>query len=203
MKAQQAQPSLRENLKKTITKHPKLSQYFNDDNFDIKIADSTRRAYNKFYGGGGSIEAWFPDDKGVKNYSHPSLGKYVIEVFDKNLVFNPDELKGYILRDVLHFLPEVDKNWRLMRDEFANNFLPEEKYFLQQKFLKEKPKAKDFNEWMDRVMIDGYIRGAFDEPSDFGKLYKKTYFEGGKPVEAYSPTQRKILQSMKDYLGYK
>lgn len=188
--------------KSYILNNPILKNLFNNNNFDISVANPERQKLNQQFGGGGSIEAWFPNDEGVSKFVNPNLGKYNIEIYNNDLLNNQDELNKTVFRDVLHYLPQLDSNWNKMRNEFAQNFSSKELDFLKNKFDKEKSDNETFGEWMDRTMIDGYIRGGFDENSDYGKLFNGTYKENGKTIEAYTPKQKEILKKMRDYIGF-
>ena len=178
-----------------ILDNPVMGKYLNGENFDIKFADENRQKLNQLFGGGGKLEAWYPDDEGVDEFKHPSLGKYTIEIYDKNIP--QEELGGYIFRDVLHFLPELDKTWSDYRKLYKNSFSKEENQRLRLRYIKSgQYKKSTFNDWMEMQMIDGYIRGGFDEPSEYGDIYKNN------DTIIYTPRQRKIIEKMKEYLNY-
>ena len=191
----------KEKLKSVVTNNPAMGKHLNKDNFDIVFADDKRRELNQKYGGGGGIEAWFPDDEGVGEYKNPNLGKYTIEIYDKELANNPNQAAGAVFRDALHFMAELDPKYQNLRKNFADNFLDTEKNFLQKKYKEENPKLS-FDDWMNRRMIEGYIRGGFGEQSQYGELFNKTYRENGISIEAYSPKQREVINQMKQYLAY-
>lgn len=188
--------------------YPALGNVYNANNTKISMGDVKRQALNKQYGGGGGIEHWFPDEPGQKQYPHPTPGKYNLEFFDPVLFKDTERMKNAVLLDMLHGM-KADPKFKALRDEFNKNWSPSELEFIKSKHKKEANPNESLAAWVDRTVLDGYLRGAFNPASNealagntdqYALLYRGLYKENGKTVEAYSPQQRAIIDRMKTYM---
>ena len=196
-----------------LNEKPALKKIYNQDNTRISLADEKRQELNKKYGGGGSLEHWFPDDEGAKEFPHPTLGKYHFEFYDPNLYNDTKMMKQAMYLDMLHGMKN-DPEWRKMRNEFNKNWKPEELKWLKQKHAKEAYKDESISNYFDRTIIDAYLRGGLNELSDeelnngkyndeYAKSFRGQLKEDGRTIDMYSPTQRKIISQMRKYLSKK
>lgn len=196
-----------------LAEYPALNKVYNTDNVRISMADANRQALNKKYGGGGVMETWFPDDEGMKEFQHPSLGKYNFEFFDQNLYKDTKSMKQSLFLDMLHGMKN-DDGWRKLRNEFNQNWDAKELEWLKQKYAKEANKGESLADYFDRTIIDRYLRGGLNPMTDaqlasgkytddYAKSFRGQFKENGNTVDFYSPTQRKIIAQMAQYLKTK
>ena len=190
-----------------IYNHPVMGQYFTPSNFRVMAADEKRKELNRQVSGGGGLEWWPPEETGPPGYPHPSGGGvYISEIFDDELRSNPEALKDAVYRDALHGLPGKDKYWKILREDFRNNFDPNILEFLKKRHAKQ-GEHDSFDSWMDRSMTDAFLRGAFGDEGQLGASFRgepEYEWKGqrGKSEQWYSPKQREILDKMRKYLGY-
>jgi len=197
-------------LDELFKEYPALSNVYNANNTKISMANVDRQMLNKQYGGGGSIEHWFPDNEGAAEFPHPSLGKYNLEFFDSNLFKNTKNMKAAVLLDMLHGMKN-DPNFKSLRDEFNNNWAPSEMDFIKQKYQTEGYKDEDLASYIDRTALDSYLRGGLSPHDDatlladpehqqYALMYRGLYKENDQPIDPYSPAQRAIIDKMKSYM---
>jgi len=180
-------------LLEILKENPAMGKVFTPDDTKVIFADEKRQQlaneYMKSQGATmGGLEYWPEDESGVGEYTHPSPGKRVIEIFSQALRENPEELKRAIYGDLMHGMAS-DPTWKSMRDEFKNNFTAEE----QQRIKKRQSWWEDAKGGNEMATTDAYIRGALNDPSA-----QKGQQESGGTM--YSPKQVQILQDMQDYL---
>lgn len=196
-----------------LTEYPALGKVYNTNNTRISMADANRQALNKKYGGGGGLEHWFPDDEGMKEFPHPSLGKYNLEFFDPNLFKDTPTMKTAAFLDMLHGM-KADKGYKALRDEFNQNWKPSELEWIKQKYAKEANQGESLASYVDRTVIDRYLRGGLNPMDDaslksgkyndeYAQLYRGQIKENGQTIDPYSATQRKLIKQMQDYLKSK
>jgi hypothetical protein len=196
-----------------VRDNPMLGSIYNQDNTVISLADKKRRELSKKYGGGGAIETWFPDDEGPAGFRNPNLGKFTFEVYDDNLYKDDEALKTSIFLDMIHGA-KSNQEFAKLRSEFNKNWNQGELDFIRNKYEKEANKGESFSEYMDRTVIDGYLRGGLNPMSDealmagkyndeYAQIYRGMIKENGQPLDIYSPKQRGIIEQMKQILKKK
>jgi len=196
-----------------LNEYPKLGSVFNRDNTKITLADAKRQELNKRLGGGGGLETWFPDDEGPEGFPHPSLGKWNFEIYDRGIYDDPNTLKTAVFLDMIHGMKK-DTEFTKLRNQFNQNWKPQELEFIKQKYAKEAYKGESFAQYVDRTVIDGYLRGGLNPMDDkslqsgkykdeYAQLYRGLIKENGQTIDPYSATQRKIIKQMQEYLKTK
>lgn len=197
-------------LEDILTENPAMAKVYNRENTVISLADKKRQELNKKYGGGGALEHWFPDDEGAAEFPHPTLGKYNLEFYNENLYKDTPKMKAAVYLDMLHGM-KADPEYKAMRDEFNKNWKKSELEWIKKKHAKEAYKGESLAKYVDRTVLDGYLRGALN-PMDDASLKSKDYYdeyaqmyrgqikENGKVVDPYSPKQREIVAKMQEYL---
>lgn len=196
-----------------LTEYPALGKVYNPNNTKITMADANRQALNKKYGGGGALEHWFPDDEGAKEFPHPSLGKYNLEFYDQNLFKDTPTMKTAVYLDMLHGM-KADPKYNAMRNEFNQNWKASELDWIKQKYAKEANKGESLASYVDRTVIDGYLRGGLNPMDDaslksgkyndeYAQLYRGQIKENGQTIDPYSATQRALIAKMQAYLKTK
>lgn len=196
-----------------LNEYPRLSSVFNNENTKISLANARRQELNKKLGGGGSLETWFPDDKGPEGFPHPSLGKWNFEIYDKNIYNDPNALKTAIYLDMIHGMKK-DPEFYKLRQQFNQSWTPQELEFIKSKYNKEANEGESFAQYVDRTVLDGYLRGGLNPMDDqslqngkykdeYAQLFRGQIQENGKPIDPYSKTQRDIIKKMQEYLKSK
>jgi len=201
-------------LSDVMKENPGLSKVIDEKNANVVVADPKRLKKLQEIGGGDRyMETWHPDDPGDENFPHPKPGTVAFEIYKKEMVKDPKLLKEAIRMDALHMMPN-DPKWKEMRQEFTNNFKPEEMEWIEKnKYPNEKNPDESLTSYMDRTQTDAYLRGGLNRlpdkaiQSDFLDEYAQNYRgirkdDNGKPVkyDPYSPKQREIINQMNDYL---
>ena len=165
-----------------LKEYPKLGGVFNKDNTKITLADAKRQELNQKFGGGGALETWFPDDEGPQGFPHPSLGKYNFEVYDKGIYDDENTLKTAVYLDMIHGMKK-DPAFAKMRAEFNNNWKSDELNRIKKRFEEESNGDESFGEYVDRTVLDGYLRGGLN-PMDDESL------KSGKYMDEYAQLYR-------------
>lgn len=192
-------------LQEAIGQYPAMSNVYNDQNTSVSVANSQRLQQLKAVGGQGRMmETWFPDDEGDSSFPHPAPGKFNFEFYDQNAYNDPEVRKSAIFLDALHGMKQ-DPNYAAMRNEFNKNWNPQELDWIKQKYSTEANKGESLASYVDRTVIDAYLRGAMNPMSDqtlqSGK-YKDEYAQMYRNPNAqnYSRTQKQIIGKMQNYL---
>jgi hypothetical protein len=203
-------------LESVLAKYPGLTNVFNLDNSVVSMADEKRQALNQSHGGGGSIETWPPKETGApgSGFYHPSPGKYNFEFFNEDLYNDPTHSESTLYLDMIHGMKQ-DPEFKKLRDEFNSNWKPSEKEWTKEMFKKEGMEGETYDEYMDRTLIDGYLRGGLNDMSDEDINNPKAVLEyaqayrgliknkDGSVANPYSDKQRQIIDKMKTYLKQK
>ena len=196
-----------------LNEYPKLGSVFNRDNTKITLADAKRQELNKKLGGGGGLETWFPDDEGPQGFPHPSLGKWNFEIYDRGIYDDPNTLKTAVYLDMIHGMKK-DPEFAKLRSQFNQNWKADELYFIKKRYAKEANKGESLDQYVDRTVIDGYLRGGLNPMDDqslqsgkykdeYAQLYRRQIKENGQTIDPYSATQRQIIEQMRKYLKTK
>lgn len=186
-----------------LNQYPALGNVYNDKNTVVSIANQNRLNQLKAVGGSNrQLEHWFPDDKGEPGLPHPTPGKYNFEFYNPELSKNSATMSSAIFLDALHGM-KADPNYKVLRNQFNQNWSPDEFNWLKQKYAKEANKGEDFNSYMDRTELDAYLRGAMNPMTDEqlkSGAYPDEYAQNFRAGRGYSQTQRQIVEKMKAYL---
>lgn len=139
----------------------------------------------------GGLEFWSPDDAGTADFPSPTPGKTSLEIYSNDLKNNPVALKQAVYGDLIHGMAR-DPHWSDMRNQFMQNFTPQELQRQQQG----KTWWDDVNGSRDRngPTYDAYIRGVLANDGE----WKAGQKESGNTM--YSQKQLQILKKMQDYL---
>lgn len=192
-------------LQEAIGQYPAMANVYNDQNTSISLANQDRLQKLRASGGSGRMmETWFPDDEGDSDFPHPAPGKFNFEFYDQNAYSDPEIRKSAIFLDALHGMKQ-DPNYAKMRNEFNKNWSPDELDWIKKKHAKEGNKDESLTAYVDRTVIDAYLRGAMNPMSDqtlqSGK-YKDEYAQMYRSPNGrnYSQTQKQIVAKMQNYL---
>jgi len=196
-----------------LNEYPKLGSVFNRENTKITLADAKRQELNKKLGGGGGLETWFPDDEGPEGFPHPSLGKWNFEIYNRDIYDDPNALKTAVYLDMIHGMKK-DPEFSKLRAQFNQNWKPQELEFIKSKYAKEANKGETLAQYVDRTVIDAYLRGGLNPMDDqslqswkykdeYAQLYRGQIKENGQPIDPYSKTQRDLIAKMQAYLKTK
>ena len=174
LRATPRQPDLNQVLQGVYQKYPALKQH----GFQVGYGSGINNT------GGGGLEFFPPDEE-----FNPFPGVPYIEVYDRDL--EGKNLEKAIFGDALHYLPQVDKEFSELRDQFFRTLTPEQKdvdkrayEYYQENHGEKRP----FDQWFDVSRKDAYLRGylAPDERNEW--------------AGAYTPSQTRILEAMKQLL---
>lgn len=141
--------------------------------------------------GGGYLEFRHPKDN-----ENPFPGHPTIEVYPSTTKLPREELKKMIYGDMLHYLPEVDPEFRSMRGQLANSFTDRQRQVDRMAYQRDVKNSMDhglrprsYPDYMDRSRLDAYVRGylAPDRRNEWAKVY--------------NPEQKKLLNAMQNLLG--
>jgi hypothetical protein len=171
-------------LNEVLKNNPGLSKVFNLDNTRVMVAPPQRVRP-------GSLEFWSPDEPGTPDLPHPTGdGKTVLEIYDRNLMNDPEALKNAIYGDLLHGMHK-DAHYNKLRTEFIKSYTPEEKGRIANKqSWWEDANGANANEM---AIHDAYIRGWLNDSGIEGQKAS-----GGT---MYSPQQLEVLDRMKRYIS--
>ena len=161
-------------LQEIYKEYPQLGQY------PFEVIDS--RGKKSPYGG--MIEFYPPDE-----LYNPIPGKPTLEVFDEGL--KGESLKKAIFGDMLHYLPDVDPQFALVREELINSLTPEQLDIDKKAYeraVKEYGETRPFEDWFNINRKDAYLRGYL--APDSRDEWK----------DAYTPQQTGILDFLQQYL---
>ena len=192
-------------LSSALADYPTMQAVFNDQNTAVSLADSKRLQQLKAAGGQGRImETWFPDDSGADNFQHPTPGKFNFEFYDQKAYADPKVRNSAIFLDALHGMKQ-DPEYAAMRNEFNQNWTPEEFDWIKRKHSKEGNQGEDLSSYVDRTLIDAYLRGGLNPMDDQtlkGSSYPDEYAQMYRDPNnrSYSNTQRQIIGKMQNYL---
>jgi hypothetical protein len=187
-----------EALKQVLAENPGLGRSHSVDDTAVIFASPERveaarksQASEGGTGGPGHSEYWPADEEGTPGYGHPMPGKKVLEVFDPELMNDPEKLKNAIYGELLHGAKE-DPVYKKLRNEFKEAYTPEEKKRIKNKeSWWEDANGKNPN---DAALHDAYIRGYLNENAAAMKGHK----ELGETM--YSKRQMRTLEKIKEYL---
>jgi hypothetical protein len=143
------------------------------------------------YTGPGQLEYWPPDETGPPGHPHPTGGGVTaLEIFSDDLKKNPAALKNAIYGDLLHGLRN-SPDYAEMRDEFMQNYTPQE----EDRISKKQSWWSDANGTGNNpnASHDAYIRGYLNDPS----AIKGQEASGGT---MYSPEQIITLEKLRSYI---
>jgi len=196
-----------------LNEYPRLASVYNRDNTRITVANQQRQDLNKKLGGGGSLETWFPDDEGPKGFPHPSLGKWNFEIYDRSIYDDPNVMKTAIYLDMIHGMKK-DPNFAKLRSDFNRSWKPQELDFIKKRHSKEAKEGETLAEFVDRTILDAYLRGGLNPMDDetlssgkymdeYAQLYRGQIKENGQVADPYSKAQREIIKKMQEYLRSK
>jgi hypothetical protein len=132
--------------------------------------------------------------------ANPAPGVHTIEVRNKDL--KGQELQNLLLGETFHVLGSInphtnqplDPTWFQFKQQFLQTLTPEQLQVDRQDYLnlaKQGHVYPSFGEYLQRNRIDAYLRGALSpmneaEAKDWGATY--------------TPRQKELLNSMKQYL---
>ncbi len=176
-------------LAQVLDEYPGLSKNFSAENTSLVLANPERSQRGLKERGG--LEFWSQGDKGEDDYPSPDPSKNVLEIYSDDLKKDPKLLKQAVYGDLMHGMSN-DPYWKGLRDQFMQNFTPEE--------LK---RQKHHQAWYDDVnnstdrsspAYDAYIRGVLANDAN----WKQGQMESGNTM--YSPKQIQILKKMHKYL---
>ena len=172
-------------LLQVLKENAGLAKIHNKDNTVVKFAPLDRITKNNIYGGGGQLEYWPVEEEGLKDYPHPAPGKIALEIFQAQLMQNPEILKRALRGDLMHGMM-ADTYYKGLHDQFRNNYTPETLAFEQK---------ANRQGWRPNAVHDMYIRGYLnpDERDEF----RKHQAQSGN---VYSPRQLEILNEMEQYI---
>lgn len=181
-------------LRNVLSSNKGLSSVYNPNDVSVVMADPSRTTLAKKYNPGSGLEFWPSTEQGDSNFPRPSgtSGKTVLEIYDPSLARNPQELKTAIYGDLLHGMSK-NPYWKGLRDQFMQNFTPEE--------LKRQQQGKT---WWDDVnsskekfgpTYDAYLRGWLVNEGNGRQGQSRS----GNTM--YSPKQLQILQQMQNFLS--
>ena len=201
-------------LTDAIGGYPAMQDIYNNQNTVVSLANQQRLQQLKNVGGSDrSMETWFPDDEGEPNFKHPTPRKWHFEFYNQDAYNNPEINKASIFLDALHGMKK-DTNYAKLRNEFNQNWKPSELDWIKQKYAKEANKGESLAEYVDRTVIDAYLRGGMNPMDDatlksgkyndeYAQLYRGMIKENGQTVDPYSATQRALITKMQNYLKTK
>jgi hypothetical protein len=171
-------------LNSVLSGTPGFSRVYKPE--DIKVVFASPERLKQLKASGGSdrqLEFWPPTEEGSPGFPRPGeQGKYVLEIYNPELMKNPEALKQAIYGDLLHGMTK-DPYWAGLRKQFGENWNPQIAAFNQQ--LLKRPG------WNNDSILDMYIRGRL--ASGQGDEWKEN--------SRYSPAQLQILDQMKNYLS--
>lgn len=201
-------------LSDALNDYPAMQKIYNNQNTVVSLANSQRLQQLKNVGGSDrQMETWFPDDEGEQGFKHPTPGKWNFEFYNADSYNNPTINKASIFLDALHGMKQ-DPKYKAMRDEFNQNWKGSELDWIKQKYAKEANKGESLASYVDRTVIDAYIRGGMNPIDDatlksgkyndeYAQLYRGQIKENGQTVDPYSATQRALIAKMLAYLKTK
>jgi hypothetical protein len=191
-------------LQQVLKENPGLAQNFNADNTSLVFASGERKQRGLKERGG--LEFWHPegepiDKGGDPTYPTPQLGKNVLEVYSDDLKNDPIALKQALVGDLLHGMTS-DPRWKNLRDQFMQNFTPQER-----------KRQKEAQTWWEDVNGDRHAEQKGEVGHSLGNGTYDAYIRGwifnegegrqGQTEQGntmYSPKQLQILQKMQEYL---
>ncbi len=182
-------PSPRDILAQVLEANPGLKKTHSLEDTDVILASPERTKIGSKMGG---LEYWPSDETGIPGWEHPTEGgKNVVEVYSDELRNNPELLRKAVYGDLIHGMSR-DPEWTKLREEFKQNYTPEEmKRIAAKKSWWEDVNGKDANEI---AIHDAYIRGYLNEPS-IAQRGQETFSN-----TMYSPKQLEILGKMQKYI---
>ncbi len=201
-------------LQDVLNEYPALQNVYNPQNTSVMLANQQRLQQLKQIGGGDrGMETWFPDDPGDEKFPNPNKGKYTFEYYNQDVFKDDNQLKTSLYLDALHGMKK-DSNWQTLRNEFNQNWKPDELEWIKKKHQKEANKGESLAAYVDRTIIDAYLRGGLNPMSDedfdrtkyndeYAQLYRGKIQENGKVIDPYSKTQRELIKKMQQYLKTK
>ncbi len=184
--------ALNEIIQGILGQNKALAKIYNPANTSIILASPERVQANQMYGGGGGLEFWRPEESGPDNFPHPSAGKYAFEIYDPELMLDPDALRRAVYGDMLHGMVK-DPVFSGMRDEFIGDYTPQSRNLFERKM---RERAGERNQENTRNSIhDSYIRGYLspDKNDEWRKDHERTR-------TVWSPKQIEIMERMRRYL---
>ena len=181
-------------LRSVLAANKGFASVYNPNNVQVIVADPERRSAAQKYNAGSELEFWPASEMGTTQFPRPvnTNGKSVLEIYSPDLARDPNQLRTAIYGDLMHGMAQ-SPYWKSLRDQFMQNFTPQELKRQQQR-----------QTWWDDVnkskgtpfgpTYDAYIRGWIANEGNGIQGQK----ESGNTM--YSPRQLQILQQMKDYL---
>lgn len=141
----------------------------------------------------GQLEFRHPDEP-----DNPYPGVPTVEVYNPNL--KGKWLEQAIFGDMLHYMPEADKNFNAMRQDFFGLLTPEQNILNRKTYHDAKsPKLmghknnwyygenRPYDKWFDLSRGDAWIRGilAPDERNDWAGAYTEPQIRQAEKMEKY------------------
>lgn len=122
-------------------------------------------------------------------------------------------MKIAVFLDMLHGM-KADPEYKALRDEFNKNWKPDELERIKKKHATEANQGESLASYVDRTVIDGYLRGGLNPMDDaslksgkyndeYAQLYRGQIKENGQTIDPYSATQRALIAKMQAYLKTK
>jgi hypothetical protein len=205
-------------LTDAINDYPAMQDMYNNQNTVVSLANAQRLQQLKNVGGSDRVmETWFPDDEGEPGLKHPTPGKFNFEFYNADTYNDPAINKAAIFLDALHGMKQ-DPKYAAMRNEFNQNWKPSELDWIKQKYAKEANEGETLGGYVDRTVIDAYLRGGMNPMDDatlkvasssgkyndeYAQLYRGMIKKNGQTVDPYSSTQRALIANMLTYLKTK
>ena len=153
---------------KIVKKHPGLKKMY-PDGVDIFFADEDRKEGNRKYGGGGGIEFWPAKEDGPPNFPNPgNQERPAVEIYSEELMNDPVQLESAVFLDSLHQIPYESEYAPLMnqfRDSFDHTQTPYIRR-MAEKYGIDMNNDRARHDFIDRVVIPKFLRGALDERKD-------------------------------------
>jgi len=184
-------------LRNILQENKGLAKVHSPENTNVVFASPERQeAAKKYFNGAAAhLEYWPSDETGEpeKNWIHPSPGKNTLEVYNPKLQQDPTLLKGAIYGDLMHGMSR-DATYNNYRNEFMNNFTPEE-------LERQRTKTTD---WLDvnqsnnpvgHPTYDAYIRGWLGDDAKYARQAQQKFNN-----TMYSPKQLELLDKMQSYI---
>lgn len=172
-------------LKQVLAENKAYSKLYDPSKVKVVYASPGRK-------GSGGIEYWPSDEPGTKELPHPiGGGVTALEIYSNELKNNPELLKKAIYGDLIHGMKN-DSEFNQMRNDFKNNYTPEELSRIKNK--QSWWDDANGNNANDMAVHDAYIRGMLNEPDVATEGQKNT----GNTM--YSPAQLEILRKMQNYI---
>ena len=153
---------------KIIKKHPGLKKMY-PDGVDIFFADEDRKEGNRKYGGGHGIEFWPAEETGPPNFPNPGNQKRpAIEIYSEELMNDPVQLESAVFLDSLHQIP-YESEYAPLMNQFRGSFDNTQTPYIRrmaEKYGIDMNNDRARYDFIDRVVIPWFLRGALDERKD-------------------------------------